>query len=100
MTPEEAASQILESRQKIDALDRQLVELLNERTRMVESIGQAKQSLDLPVKEPSREDDVFRNILGHNTGPIPGDALKRIFERIIEEMRDLQGMRRQQSGKP
>jgi chorismate mutase len=52
------------------------------------------------VKEPSREDDVFRNILAHNSGPVPADALRRIFERIIEEMRGLQGMRRQTSAKP
>ncbi|MCU1335148.1 MAG: chorismate mutase [Bryobacterales bacterium] len=100
MTPEEGWRLIEESRARIDALDRKLVELLNERTRMVERIGRAKAELDLPVKESNREDDVFRNVLGHNAGPIPPDALRRVFERIIEEMRELQGMRRQSSGTP
>jgi chorismate mutase len=100
MTPEEALALLLDSRKKIDEIDVNLVELLNERTRMVEHIGRAKAALDLPVKESGREDDVFRNVVDHNAGPIPPDALRRIFEQIIEEMRELQGMRRQSSGKP
>lgn len=100
MTAEEGWRLIEDSRAKIDSLDRKLVDLLNERTRLVENIGSAKESLDLPVKESSREDDVFRNILKHNGGPIPPEALRRIFERLIEEMRGLQGMRRQSSAKP
>jgi chorismate mutase len=99
MTAEEGWRLIEESRAKIDALDRKLVELLNERTRLVENIGQAKQALELPVKESAREDDVFRNVLAHNGGPVPADVLRRIFERIIEEMRGLQGMRRQSPAK-
>jgi chorismate mutase/prephenate dehydratase len=100
MTAEEGWRLIGENRAKIDALDRKLVELLNERTRLVENIGQAKQAMDLPVKEAAREDDVFRNVLAHNSGPVPADSLRRIFECIIEEMRGLQGMRRQSSAKP
>jgi len=100
MTAEEGWRLIEESRAKIDALDCKLVELLNERTRLVENIGRAKEALDLPVKEPNREDHVFRNVSAHNSGPVPPDALRRIFERIIEEMRGLQGMRRQSSAKP
>ena len=100
MTPEEALALLLDSRKKIDEIDVKLVELLNERTRLVEHIGGAKAALDLPVKESNREDDVFRNVIAHNAGPIPADALRRVFERIIEEMRELQGMRRESSGKP
>ncbi len=46
--------------------------------------------MNLPVYEPKREDDVFRNVTEHNGGPLTPDALKRIFERIIDEMRSLQ----------
>lgn len=100
MTPEEALALLLDSRKKIDEIDVKLVELLNERTRMVEHIGRAKAALDLPVKESNREDAVFQNVGDHNDGPIPPEALRRVFERIIEEMRELQGMRRPTSGKP
>ena len=90
MTREKALQILTESRVKIDALDRQLVELLNRRTRIVEEIGRAKEAAGLPIYEPKREDDVYRNILSHNAGPLPPDALRRIYERVIDEMRSLQ----------
>jgi chorismate mutase len=95
MTHEEAERLLAESRAKIDSCDRKLVDLLNERTRMVVDIGRAKDALGMQVLEPKREESVYRNVLHHNHGPIPDEALKRIYEHIIEEMRALQGMRRQ-----
>ena len=94
MTPEEAMKLLAESRVKIDSIDAQLVELLNRRTRIVEDIGRAKESAGLPIYEPKREDDVYRNILSHNSGPLTSDALRRIYERVIDEMRSLQHIRR------
>ena len=77
-------------REKIDALDLELLSLLNRRTSVVEEIGRIKQALHLAVYEPKREDQVFANVLGHNGGPLAPDAVKRIFERIIDEMRTVQ----------
>ncbi|HLJ14624.1 MAG TPA: chorismate mutase [Bryobacteraceae bacterium] len=81
-------------RARINEVDVRILELLNERTRIVEEIGQIKQSLNLPIYEPKREDEVYMNIGSHNSGPLPADAVKRVFERIIDEMRTLQRMRR------
>jgi chorismate mutase len=81
---------LIRCRESIDKLDLQLLDLLNERTRVVEEIGRIKQALSLAVYEPKREDQVFENLLGHNRGPLPPDAVKRIFERIIDEMRSVQ----------
>lgn len=77
-------------RSQIDVLDRRLLELLNERTAIVERIGRVKQDRGLAVYEPKREDQVYANILAHNLGPLPHAAVKRIFERIIDEMRTVQ----------
>ena len=79
-----------ECRKRIDAVDLQLLALLNERTRIVEEIGRIKQVLSLPIYEPRREDQVFSNVLNHNPGPMPQDSVKRVFERIIDEMRTIQ----------
>jgi len=98
MTPEEANRLLAESRAAIDEIDLALVQLLNRRTHVVESIGSAKEAAGLPVYEPKREDDVYRNVLSHNTGPLPPEALRRIFERIMDEMRSLQKMRREGKG--
>lgn len=81
---------LLECREEIDAVDVRLVALLNERTRIVEEIGRIKQKLTLPIYEPKREDQVFLNVTSNNTGPLTAEALKRIFERIIDEMRTIQ----------
>lgn len=93
MTEDEAKKLLAECRVKIDDIDRQLVELLNRRTLIVEDIGRAKQGAGLPIYEPKREDDVYRNVLTQNAGPLTPDALRRIYERIIDEMRSLQKMR-------
>ena len=77
----------------IDELDLRLLELLNQRTTIVEEIGRIKQDLRLAVYEPQREDQVLANVAGHNHGPLPPDAVQRIFERIIDEMRTVQKIR-------
>ena len=82
-----------ECRQAIDEIDRNLLHLLNERTAIVEQIGIIKRSLQMAVYEPKREDEVYANILSHNTGPLPPDAAKRVFERIIDEMRNIQKLK-------
>jgi len=90
MTKDEALRLLAESRIKIDALDRQLVELLNHRTHIVEDIGRAKEAAGVPIYEPNREDDVYRNVQSHNQGPLSAEALRGIYERIMDEMRSLQ----------
>lgn len=96
MTKQEAIRALAESRKAIDAIDVQLLALLNQRTSVVEQIGRAKEAAGLPIYEPKREEDVFRNVTEHNQGPLTADAVKGIFERIIDEMRTLQRMRREQ----
>jgi chorismate mutase-like protein len=93
MTPEEARAQLDEYRVLIDDVDRRLVGLLNERTKVVENIGRVKREAQLPIYEPKREDQVFANITGANQGPLTPEAVRRIFERIIDEMRGIQRQR-------
>lgn len=80
-------------RERIDDLDLRLLDLLNQRTTIVEEIGRIKQDLRMGIYEPKREEQVFSNILSHNHGPLPPDAVKRIFERIIDEMRTVQKLK-------
>ncbi|MBI2688323.1 MAG: chorismate mutase [Acidobacteria bacterium] len=93
MTLDEAREVLCQCRREIDEIDQRLVAMLNERSRVVERIGAVKQSVSLPVYEPKREDEVYANIDAANHGPITKDAIRRIFERIIDEMRTLQRMR-------
>lgn len=93
MDRESALREMAECRDEIDRLDIRILNLLNERTRIVERIGRAKQYLELPIYEPKREDDVYANIVSHNGGPLQPDGVRRIFERIIDEMRNIQKVR-------
>ncbi|HUQ92989.1 MAG TPA: chorismate mutase [Bryobacteraceae bacterium] len=90
MTEEEAQQRLTERRSRIDEIDRLILELLNQRTRVVHDIGHIKRDFKMPVYEPKREDEVFRNVTDNNPGPLPSDAVKRVFERIIDEMRSVQ----------
>lgn len=93
MNKDEALKLLKVCRVNIDDIDCQLVELLNRRTRIVEDIGRAKEAAGLPIYEPNREEDVYRNVFAHNKGPLTAEALRGIYERIIDEMRSLQKMR-------
>lgn len=93
MTREEGMEILAACRDQIDTLDRRILELLNERTRIVERIGRVKHELDLPIYEPRREDQVFENVTETNTGPLTAEGVKRVFERIIDEMRNVQKLR-------
>jgi chorismate mutase-like protein len=90
MTSENLLNALAGCRDRIDRVDLRILELLNERTKVVEEIGKIKRCLNLPIYEPKREDQVFRNVMENNSGPLPPEAVKRIFERIIDEMRTVQ----------
>jgi chorismate mutase-like protein len=79
-----------ELRERIDALDRQLVELLSERARAAQMVGHLKAATSLPVYEPARERVVYANVRAANKGPLPDIELTHIYERIIDVMRSLQ----------
>ncbi len=81
---------IADWRSKIDELDRQLVELLNQRARAAHEIGKLKKPAGMPIYEPDRERSVFENVRKLNRGPLPDRDLLRIYERLIDVMRQIQ----------
>jgi len=77
-------------RDKIDAIDAQLVALLSQRARYAVDAGRSKQVHQRAVWDPERELTVLRNVERLNHGPLPQPALRRLFEQIMAEMRALQ----------
>lgn len=71
----------------IDALDRAIIRLLNERVVCANIIGHIKKGSGAPVYDPAREKLVLDNVQGHNEGPLSDEAVRRLFERIIDETR-------------
>jgi chorismate mutase len=88
--PADVARRIDALRDEIDRLDEQLVHLLSARARCALTIGQLKKHLHMEIYQPAREDAVIRHVRGVNPGPLDGDAIARLFERIIDEARRLE----------
>ena len=89
---------LAECRERIDNVDLRILQLLNERTSIVQNVGRIKKEAALPIYEPRREDQVFHNVTANNPGPLPNDAVRRIFERIVDEMRKVQKDRMGEKG--
>ncbi len=79
-------------RRRIDEIDRKLVELLNERSHCALEIGKLKQAANLPLYQPEREKQVLQNAEQSNPGPLTDAAIRRLFERIIDEARSAERM--------
>ncbi|HZP18316.1 MAG TPA: chorismate mutase [Terriglobales bacterium] len=77
-------------RKQIDEIDRKLVELLSQRAHAAHEIGKLKRDLQMPIYEPDRERAVFENARAANRGPLPDRDLQRIYERIMDVMRQIQ----------
>lgn len=88
--PDTSSDDLRPWRDRIDAIDRAIVHLLNERSRSANIIGHIKKQLDMSVYVPSREKEVIANATNVNGGPLPDSAVRRIFERMIDETRALE----------
>ena len=83
-------AQIAVCRDAIYAIDAQLVALLSSRAQNVVEIGRLKGLLQMEIYQPAREEAVLRHVRSVNPGPLDGDAIARLFERIIDEARRLE----------
>jgi chorismate mutase len=89
---EQTLSTIESLRKRIDELDEQLVRLLSERAACALEVGRAKKAAGIQLYQPTREADVLDHVAGVNRGPLDDGAIRRLFERIIDEARRLERM--------
>jgi len=94
--PQSVEARLAECRKQIDDTDQQIVKLLNRRARIVARVGAIKKDAHLPIAAPDRE----RKVLDHiaqvgSAGPLPPEALRRIYANIIQEMRGWEASLRQ-----
>lgn len=83
-------AQLDDLRKRIDLLDESLVRMLNARAACALEIGRIKRAMGVPIYQPDREAEVLRNVQAVNHGPLDQPAIKRLFERIIDEARHLE----------
>lgn len=87
MTKLDAEAELTRLRDAIDRVDEVLVKLLNQRAKYAIEIGEIKGVLSLPVYAPEREKEVLQHVETAGTGPLDAAAIRRLFERIIDESR-------------
>jgi chorismate mutase len=84
-------ARIAEVRERIDAIDCQLVKLLNERAQCSLDIRALKPSAHLGLYDPRREEEIFTNVAKCNDGPLYGDDLREIYEAILHVAKEMRG---------
>jgi len=94
---DEATKGIEDWRKKIDELDHQLVELLNARSRCALEIGRLKRQHGITIYQPDREGQVLENAERANRGPLSDTAIRRLFERVLDEARSLERQERSEA---
>ena len=83
----DAEAELTRLRDAIDRVDEVLVRLLNQRARYAVEIGELKGVLNLPIYAPEREKEVLFHAEATSDGPLEHEAIRRLFERIIDESR-------------
>ena len=99
-TPERAAdeggaaqrgeAQVDDLRRRIDQIDDQLMRLLNSRSACAVEIGRIKRQIGMAVYQPEREKWILERAERNNPGPLDSGAVRRVFERVIDESRRLE----------
>ncbi|HZV64324.1 MAG TPA: prephenate dehydratase [Telluria sp.] len=77
-------------REQIDAIDAQILDLLNRRARVAQEVGHVKAETRAPVFRPEREAQVLRGVAERNPGPLKTAAVQTIFREIMSACRALE----------
>jgi chorismate mutase len=85
-----AAAQLRELRDQIDAIDRNIVELLAQRLRLVMRVGEYKRANNLAIYDAERERDLLARVANAAPSPLEPAMAQRIFQCVIQESRDLE----------
>ena len=89
--PAAADKAMAQHRKRIDAIDKRIIALLNERAKIALEIGRVRQRANIPpASAQGRQKEVLRNIMAQSVPPLSPEAARRIYERIIAEMVELQ----------
>ena len=94
-------AQMRRLRRRIDALDRRIVELLGERTRLGLEMGAAKAAAGRgAVRDPDREREVLLRVATANEGPLPQADLLALYRRLMAATRRLESAARRRGTDP
>ena len=81
-----------ECRKNMDAIDMEIVALLNRRADLSRRIGHIKTVAALPVVDLAREEIILRRVIRENAGDVSDNALTAIYREILRESRRIQNV--------
>ena len=85
-------NRIAELREKIDAVDAELLSALNRRAGLVIEVGRIKQQRQTRILDSERENLLMARLLELNRGPLKDEMVQRLFQSIIETLKQLQSV--------
>jgi chorismate mutase/prephenate dehydratase len=88
-----AETPIENPRAEIDAIDSEILRLLNRRAEIALRVGAVKAEKDASMVDPVRESEVIARLTNENPGPFDATGIENIFQRIIDESLALQQKR-------
>lgn len=86
--------QLADLRVKIDAVDQQLLDLINARARLAQAVGEVKKLDGSPIFRPDREAQVIDRVKNRNPGPVRNDSIAPIWREIMSACRALEARQR------
>lgn len=86
---EQALAEIEKHRAQIDALDQQIVALLNERAGHSLDIRVLKPAANMNLFDPAREDEIVNRLCSYNKGPMQDENLKEIYQTLLKVMKEV-----------
>jgi len=90
LTAAEVDARLAQLRKSIDAVDAQIVELLNRRAGYAQQVGEVKKVIDAPVYRPEREAQIMARLRAGNPGPLSGDGIEAIYREVVSACRELE----------
>lgn len=77
-------------RNRIDAVDDQLLHLLNERMTLVQAVGELKRSTQTLIYRPEREKSIVERLAAQSGGPLSRESISAIFQEIFAVARNIE----------
>jgi chorismate mutase-like protein len=77
-------------REQLDSIDERILSLLSERAEVIMQVADFKRHHHMPVYVPERELSIIKRLRTINPGPLPGEAIERLYRAVLEEMRQFE----------
>ena len=77
-------------RKEIEAVDDEILKLLNHRAKIVQEVGKVKSEIKMDYYSPRREEEILERLGAKSSGPFPRWAIQSVFREIISACRALE----------